>query len=150
MVLVLMTLLAAAALAYGQKKTIYEGMHFFMGLFFCLFSMFKIFNIGGFVAGFRVYDILAKKVAFYGYAYPFIELGLGLSYLSFFYPKFTYSVTVMIMTLSSVGILQSLKKGINTRCACMGTLLNVPLSTITLIEDIGMGLMAFIMLGVFF
>jgi hypothetical protein len=33
---------------------------------------------------------------------------------------------------------------LDVRCACMGTILNVPLSTVTLTEDIGMGLMALI------
>ncbi|MEI8301383.1 MAG: MauE/DoxX family redox-associated membrane protein [Chlamydiota bacterium] len=149
-VLLLVTFLAATALTYGQKKSSYQGMHFFMGLFFCIFAMFKLFNLAGFVTGFRLYDLLAKKVAAYGYFYPFIELALGLAYLSFICPILTYSITVILMVLGSIGVIQSLKNGLDTRCVCMGTVLNVPLSTVTLIEDVGMGVMAFIMLMAFF
>lgn len=149
-ILVLVTFLAAAALTYGQKKDLHEGMRFFMGFFFCVFAMFKFFTLAGFVAGFRLYDLLAKKILVYGYIYPFIELALGLAYLSFVFPVLTYSITIVLMVVSSIGVVQSLKKGLDTRCACMGTVLNVPLSTVTLIENIGMGLMAFIMLMAFF
>ncbi len=149
-ILVLVTFLAATALTYGQKKNFYEGMHFFMGFFFCIFAMLKLFNLAGFVAGFRLYDALAKNIFIYGYIYPFIELILGLAYLSFVCPVLTYSITSVLMVISSIGVVQSLKKGLDTRCACMGTVLNVPLSTVALIENIGMGLMAFIMLMAFF
>ncbi|MBM3191627.1 MAG: hypothetical protein FJZ63_03090 [Chlamydiae bacterium] len=142
--------LQAICLAYGERRYVYQAMHFFMGLFFCLFAMFKFFDLRGFVEGFRLYDVVTQKVSFYGYLYPFLELALGLSYLAFFHPLWTYSLTVLLMGISAFGVIQALKQGLDTRCACLGTVLKVPLSSVTLIEDLGMGVMACIMFFLFF
>ncbi len=93
-----------------------------------------------------MYDLVAKKVPGYGYLYPFIELVLGLSYLCFSYPIATYLITILLMAVGAFGVIRALKQGLNVRCACMGTSLDVPLSTVTLSEDIGMGIMACAML----
>lgn len=140
--LILVAALAAFALTYGLQKSSHQWMHFFMGFFFCQFALLKLFHPADFAEGFQMYDLLAKKVALYAYIYPFLELGLGLAYLSFFYPMFTYSLTILLMAVGAVGVIKALRKGLDVRCACMGTVLDVPLSTVTLTEDIGMGLMA--------
>ena len=62
------------------------------------------------------------------------------------FPQFTYLATILLAAISAVGVIKALREGLDTRCACMGTILNVPLSSVTLSEDILMGLMAFIML----
>lgn len=117
----------------------------FMGLFFVTFAMFKFFDLNGFTDGFQMYDILAKKHRPYAYIYPFIELTLGLLYLSNLYPVFTNLLTVAIMSISAVGVIQSIRSGMNIKCACLGTALNVPLSTVSIAENVGMGAMALIM-----
>lgn len=144
--LILVAILAASALNWGVLKGQMAWMHFFMGFIFCQFALLKIFNLNGFADGFQMYDILAKQSRAYAYVYPFIELGLGLAYLSFFVPILTYIVTIAVMAVSLVGVVQSLQNKLNINCACMGTVLNVPLSTVTLTEDVGMGLMALTML----
>jgi hypothetical protein len=93
-----------------------------------------------------MYDLVAKRIRVYAYLYPFIELGLGLAYLSFFIPILTYLVTIVVMLVGAIGVIKSLKTGLKINCACMGTVLDVPLSTVTLTEDIGMGVMSLIML----
>lgn len=145
-ILVLVSALGAFSLAYGTRHGLIAWMHFFMGLFLCQFSLFKLFNIPGFVEGFSKYDLVAKTFRPYAYLYPFIELGLGLAYLSFIGPKITYSITLLVMGVGTYGVYRALKQGLDVRCACMGTVLNVPLSTVTLSEDIAMGIMACIML----
>ncbi len=140
--LVLIAALQAAALTYGMQKNIFAGMHFFMGFFLCQFAMLKLFHPRGFADGFQMYDLVAKKFSGYAYLYPFIELGLGLSYLSFVYPIATYAITVLVMGTGAIGVIRALRQGLDVRCACMGTVLDVPLSTVTLSEDIGMGVMA--------
>ena len=54
----------------------------FMGLFYIIFSFFKILDIKGFSMSFRMYDPLAKKVSLYGIIYPFIEVLLGIMFLT--------------------------------------------------------------------
>lgn len=140
--LVLMAALEAAALTYGMQKDLFAWMHFFMGFFLCQFALLKLFHPGDFADGFSMYDLVAKKFKGYAYFYPFIELGLGLSYLSFFYPMVTYLITMLVMGTGAIGVIRALRQGLDVRCACMGTVLDVPLSTVTLSEDIGMVAMA--------
>jgi hypothetical protein len=77
--LIVLTLLAAGALQlHAPNATLF--MHYFMGLFLVIYSMFKIFDLSGYADGFEMYDLLAKRVRAYAYVYPFVELALGLAY----------------------------------------------------------------------
>lgn len=143
---VLVAVAALGALALSSGKSIMLWMHFFMGLLFCQFSMLKLFNLAQFAEGFQMYDLIAKRSPIYGHLYPFIELGLGLAYLAFIYPVVINVITICVTGIGAVGVFRALKAGLDVRCACMGTILNVPLSTVTLTEDIGMGIMALLML----
>jgi YHS domain-containing protein len=145
-VLIVVATAAAAAVA-GQVG--YEGpwsgkawMHDFMGLFLVIFAMFKFFDLPGFADGFRRYDLLAKRVRGYAYVYPFIELGLGLGYLTQRQDASLYVLTIAVMTFGAFGVIRALRQGLDLDCACLGTVLKVPLSTVALIEDLGMAAMA--------
>lgn len=125
-----------------------EMMSRFMAGFFLVFSAFKMLDLKGFALGYASYDLLAKKWYFYGFIYPFLELGLGILYLLQYAPTATHIITIIVMGFSSLGVLNALRKKQLIRCACLGTVLNIPLSTITLIEDWLMVVMAVIMLVV--
>jgi hypothetical protein len=144
--LILVAVLAAAALVHGTRQGLFAWMHFFMGVFLCEFALLKLFHPSQFADGFQKYDLVAKHLRSYAYLYPFIELGLGLAYLSFIAPMATYTITLIVMGVGAIGVIRALRKGLDLRCACMGTVLDVPLSTVTLSEDIAMGLMACAML----
>ncbi|MBI2722402.1 MAG: cation transporter [Bacteroidetes bacterium] len=126
--------------------SITHWMNAFMAGFFLVFSFFKLLNIKGFAESYSMYDIVAKKFKFYGYIYVFIELGLGISYLVKFEPFITNSVTLIVMSISIIGVLQSVLNKTKIKCACLGDVFNLPMSTITIIEDGLMILMAGIML----
>lgn len=117
-------------------------MHGFMGLFFLLFGMFKFFDLDGFAGQFRQYDLVAARAPAYALAYPVIELLLGLAYLGYWQPRLTYILTVLLMGVSAAGVIRGIATGRAMTCACLGTLLKVPLSTVSVIENLGMGLMA--------
>lgn len=120
-----------------------EGlMYGFMGYFFIFLSLFKFFDLRGFVDGFETYDLVTKHLRFYGYIYPFIEFGLGLGYLAQIYLLPLNWITLIVMLLSGIGVLKSLLSGQKIKCACLGTVLNVPLSSVSLLENFGMGIMA--------
>jgi hypothetical protein len=126
--------------AWALTRTGLPFMQGFMGLFFCQFALFKFFDLNGFADGFSTYDIVAKKSRAYAYAYPFMELALGLGYVSLFTPWLVYLLTVVLMAVSAVGVFRNMGKKIS--CACLGTVLKVPLSTVSLVENVGMGIMA--------
>ena len=121
-------------------------MHDFMGLFLLSFSMLKLFDLPGFAEGFQKYDLLAGKFRPYAFTYPFLELALALGYLSHWQPQFVYLATIVLMTFGAIGVFRTLAKGLDLKCACMGSSLNVPLSTVAVVEDVGMALMALLML----
>jgi hypothetical protein len=113
-------------------------MNQFMAGFFFVFSAFKLLDIRGFADGYSTYDLLAKRWHTYGYIYPFLELALGILYLITWLPEATAGATIIIMGFSSLGVMNSLLKKQTFQCACLGTILKVPLSSITLIEDLTM------------
>ena len=130
----------------------FSGMHFmnhFMAGFFLVFSFFKFLNLKGFAESYAMYDILAMKVPAYGYAYPFIELALGLAYLVNFEPQATNIATIVVMGFSSIGVIMSVLNKKKIRCACLGAVFNLPMSTVTIIEDLLMVGMAVAMLSVY-
>jgi copper chaperone CopZ len=110
-------------------------MQHFMASFFLVFSFFKLLNLKGFAESYSSYDIIAKKWLGWGYLYAFIELGLGIAYLINFNPLLTNAVTFLVMSISIVGVLQSVLNKRKIQCACLGAVFNLPMSTVTIIED---------------
>ncbi len=140
------SVLGAASITLGLSMGMTQFMHFFMGFFLCIFAMLKIFHPPAFADGFQMYDLIGKRSRAYAYVYPYIELALGLGYLSFFMPILVYSATIVVMTIGIIGVIDALRRGLDINCPCMGSVLDVPLSTVTLSEDAGMALMAAAML----
>jgi copper chaperone CopZ len=117
-----------------------------MAGFFLVFSFFKLMNLKGFAEGYKSYDIVAKRFPAWGYIYPFVELMLGLAFLTGFLPLGTNIATFLIMGISSMGVIQSLVKKISFQCACLGTIIKLPLSRVTLVEDLLMVAMSAFMI----
>jgi hypothetical protein len=122
-------------------------MNAFMGGFFVVFSFFKLLNIRGFADAYGSYDIIARRFHAYGFIYPFIELALGICYFTAFAPIATNIATCAVMSLSTVGVFRSLLKKTKIQCACLGTVFNLPMSTVTLVEDLFMVGMSATMIG---
>lgn len=118
----------------------------FMAAFFIVFATFKIINLSGFATAYQEYDIIAKQSRLYAYAYPFIELALGLCYLFRYQVRIANWITLILMIISSAGVALELSKGRQIMCACLGAVFKIPMTYVTLAEDIIMGLMALYML----
>ena len=121
-------------------------MRFFMAGFFLSFSFFKLINLKGFAESYAMYDVVAKKIPAWGYVYAFIELGLGVAFAVNFNPVVTNWITLIVMTISIVGVLQSILNKRKIQCACLGAVFNLPMSTLTIIEDLLMIAMSAAML----
>jgi hypothetical protein len=117
-----------------------------MGGFFLVFSFFKILNIQAFADSYSMYDIIAKKFRAWGLIYVFVELGLGIAYVANFNPLVTNIVTLVVMSVSIIGVLQSVLNKRKIKCACLGAVFNLPMSTVTIIEDALMIAMSAVML----
>ncbi len=148
LLLILAYLLGAVAVAEVASGT-FDGMRAmgrFMAGFFLVFSFFKLLDLSAFADSYATYDVVAAKWSAYGYLYPFIELGLGVAYLTHFAPVATNAVTLVVMGVSTVGVLKALAAKRKIRCACLGTVFNLPMSRVTLVEDVLMLGMAAAML----
>nr|WP_276899433.1 cation transporter [Pedobacter kyonggii] len=110
-------------------------MRIFMAGFFLTFSFFKMLNLKAFAESYAMYDIVAKKFGAWGYIYAFIELGLGLSFALNLSPVAVNWVTLVVMTISIFGVLESVLNKKKIQCACLGAVFNLPMSTVTIVED---------------
>jgi hypothetical protein len=74
--------------------------------------------------------------------YPFVELALGMAYLTNFNPLLTNWVTLIVMGFSAIGVVRAVMSNTRIQCACLGTVFQLPMSTVTIVEDVGMVAMA--------
>ena len=139
----IVTIVEIAAVEFDWMR----AMGTFMGGFFVAFSFFKLLDLAGFVDSFQSYDIVARTTRVYGYAYPFIELTLGVAYLTGIAPLITNLVTLAVMLVGIAGVTQALRQNRRIQCACLGTVFNLPMSKVTLFEDAIMAVMAACMLA---
>ena len=123
-----------------------EAMLDFMGLFYIVFSFFKLLDLKDFPDSFRMYDPLAKIVPGYGRVYPFIEVALGLMFLMRFQVTTALIATILILGITTIGVTKTLLDKKSIRCACLGTALKLPMTEATFIENAIMLVMAVTML----
>ncbi len=123
-----------------------QWMQHFMAGFFLVFSLFKMLNLKGFAESYVMYDVLAKRIPIWAYAYAFVELGLAIAYTVNFNPFITNITTLIVMSISIIGVLQSVLNKRKIQCACLGAVFNLPMSTVTIIEDALMIVMSGFML----
>ncbi len=107
----------------------------FMAGFFLAFSFFKLLDVKAFAESYSMYDLIAKRIPFYGMVYPFIELSLGILYVLNWQPLMLNAFTFSIMAVSLAGVMESILNNRKIRCACLGAVFNLPMSTVTIIED---------------
>lgn len=125
----------------------YEIMYDFMGCFLMVFGFFKMINLRKFVEAYQEYDLIAKRFKIYGYLYPFIEFFLGICYFFRYQLVAVNIITIILMAINGVGVFNALRQGKQIVCACLGALFNIPMTYVTLSEDLLMGLMALVMLA---
>lgn len=121
-------------------------MRHFMAGFFIVFAFFKLLNVEGFANSYQMYDIIAARWRTWAYIYPFVELGLGVLYLINIAPTFTNWATILVLGVSSIGVIKSNLDRRAIKCACLGDVFNLPMSTVTIVEDLTMVAMAVAML----
>jgi len=139
-------LISVITSAFTLNLNLNRSLQLFMAGFFLTFSGFKLIDLSGFQQGYSTYDLIAKRFPFYGYLYPFIELVLGLLFLTNSVTPSILIFTIILMLISGFGVANSLKSKTKFHCACLGTAIDLPLGTVTLIEDFGMAFMALYML----
>jgi len=126
-----------------------EWMISYMGIFFLIFSFLKLIDVKGFSGSFKKYDLISKIIPGFAITYPFLELFLALAFLSSYFLITSYIMTLIFMTSQFFGVFISLQKKEVIKCACMGSSINIDISTLTLIENFVMILMSSYMIIIF-
>lgn len=142
LLLIVAYILGASLLVQGAQASAMETMRYFMAGFFLVFSFFKLLDVRAFADAYAGYDLLARRWRPWGFIYPFVELALGVAYLANFQPMLTNAVTLVVMGFSAIGVVSAVLNKRSIRCACLGTVFQLPMSTVTIIEDVGMVAMA--------
>jgi hypothetical protein len=141
-VIVLFTVIAT----YLHGFTLEFTMRMMMGSFFAIFGLFKIFNLRAFVDAYSTYDILAKRSRVYAFVYPFLELLIAVLYFADIGGIYRDIFTFLLMAISSIGVIQKLRLKEEIPCACLGMVFKLPMTKVTLFEDVLMAVEAFIMI----
>lgn len=150
LLLIFLYLFTAAFLLNFKDWNLNSAMLDFMGLFYIVFSFFKLLDLKGFPESFRMYDPLAKTLPAYGWIYPFIELALGLMFLMRFEIPIALITTIIILGITTIGVVKTLLDKKSIQCACLGTALKLPMTEATFIENSIMLVMAITMLSQLF
>jgi copper chaperone CopZ len=134
-----MSLIALTSLAAGSFM---GWMMNFMAGFYIVFGAFKLLDVPAFANSYARYDVIAKIVKPWGYAYPFVELALGFGFLFGFDMIVLSWIALLLSLVGSIGVIQSVWRKQTIQCACLGTAFQLPMSTVTIVENLGMAAMA--------
>lgn len=118
----------------------------FMAVFFMAFAAFKFIRLEEFAIVYRTYDVIAQRLRPWPYAYPFIEAFLGLGY---FISTDAWQLNIITMLLTGIGaygVWKELSRKSKIQCACLGTFIKLPLTKVSLVENLAMFVMAAYML----
>ncbi|QDV75309.1 heavy-metal-associated domain-containing protein [Botrimarina mediterranea] len=148
LLLVVAYVLGATAIAESIHGEVVwpRAMSYFMGFFFLGFAFFKLLDIPAFADAFSSYDIVAKRNRAYALAYPWIELALGILFVSRTLPILANCLTAIVMAVGLVGVAGAVLRKQTIQCACLGTVFNLPMSVVTIVENSVMLAMAIFML----
>jgi copper chaperone CopZ len=137
--LLVMALIAIVPLASG---TFMGWMMGFMAGFYIVFGAFKLLDVPAFARSYAQYDVIAKRVPAWGYAYPFVELALGFGFLFWLDMQVLSWIALVLSLVGAVGVIKANMSKQTIECACLGTVFKLPMSVVTVVENLGMAAMA--------
>ena len=124
-----------------NKINVNELMNNTMASILFIFGSLKLYNLNKFSNIFSKYNIISKKIPFYSYLYPFIEIILSVNLFFKYEINLTYIIIGILMIISLISVIISMIKGEKLRCGCLGSFFHIPLSYVTISENIIMLLM---------
>jgi len=146
----LVFIITLLTMAITGNWSLHYGMLVMMGLTFLFFGYFKIIDVTAFADGYSTYDIIAMKSRLYALSYPFIELVLAGLYLSDTGGIYRDIFTLILMLIGSIGVFKKLQLKEEIPCVCLGVIFKLPMTNVTLFENLFMALMALVMIPMYF
>jgi hypothetical protein len=137
-VYILTLFLASLVSRFFNFNLFTDQVSIFLGIFSLVFSIFKLYRLENYVEALAEYDFLTQKFKPYGYAFPFFEFTFGVMFLFRVENLSTEITCLFLFTLNLISVLNALTKKRKFVCACLGDLIKVPLSYVSLIENLTM------------
>lgn len=144
-------LAAATAFAAGGPDPVMQGVQWFAAFSMVLLAVQKLRDVETFTNMLLGYDLLAQRVVPYAYAYPFLELLVGVLMAAGALPWLAGPLALLLGGVGAVSVIKAVyidKREL--RCACTGGGSNVPLGALSLAENglmIAMGVWALLGMG---
>jgi glutaredoxin len=119
----------------------------FMGISLSMLASLKLMDLDSFTESFQKYDLVTKRFKPYGKIYPFLELAIGLGFLSGIAPLLTGIASTTVGILGSISVLKAVyidKMALN--CACVGGNSKAPLGVVSMTENLMMAIVGAILI----
>ena len=114
----------------------------FVAGFFLVFGAFKLLDVPAFATSYARGDVIAKSFKPRGYLYPCVELGLEFAFLFSVQMHTAAWLALGPRLIRAIGVVQSVLRKETIQYACLGTVFKLPMSTVTIVENLGMAVMA--------
>lgn len=135
--------LAASWLAFDNVLRV-QAVEWFVAFSMCMLASLKLRDLESFTTMFLGYDLLARRVVRYAYAYPFGELIAGVLMISGSLIWLSAPLAIFIGSIGAYSVFKAVYvEKRELKCACVGGDSNVPLGFVSLTENlmmVGMGL----------
>lgn len=118
------------------------GITGFMGISLSMLASLKLMDLDAFATSFEKYDLVTKRFKSYGKIYPFVELLIGLGFLSGAAPLATGISALVVGLAGGTSVFKAVyidKLALN--CACVGGTTKAPLGIISFAENAIMAVM---------
>ena len=119
------------------------GVPGFMGVSLSMLASLKLMDLDSFAESFEKYDLVTQQVKPYGKVFPFLELLLGLGFLSSIAPVATGLGSLIVGTSGAISVFKAVYiDKLELNCACVGGNSRAPLGAISFLENaimVGMG-----------
>jgi len=136
-------LAAAASYAVGGPEAWARGVQWFVGFSMVALALLKLQDVDRFATMFLNYDLLARRWVPYGHVYPYAEAGAGLLMVAGAATWLSVPVALFIGGIGAVSVVKAVYLDRRElKCACVGGANNVPLSFVSLVENLMMVAMA--------
>ncbi|WP_159975645.1 MULTISPECIES: MauE/DoxX family redox-associated membrane protein [unclassified Novosphingobium] len=130
--------MAVSWAAYGTPFTL-RALEWFVSMTMMLLAMLKLQDIEQFSTMFLGYDLLARRMVPYAYAYPILEWTTGALMTAHVLPWISIPVGLFIGIIGAVSVFYAVYvQKRELKCACVGGSGNVPLGFVSLTENLFM------------
>jgi glutaredoxin len=139
--------LAASWVAFGTVLTM-RAAEWFVAFSMVILAMLKLQDVEKFSTMFLGYDLLARRWVPYSYIYPVAEFAAGALMAGRLLPWLSIPVALFIGTIGAASVFNAVYvQKRELKCACVGGSSNVPLGSVSLIENLAMIAMAIWMIA---